>query len=103
MVSAGGHGDSHKKYLIHVPFHIKHHHHTHTIVKHVYHKAEKPEYKFLGYTHDDHHGGGSSGSSEGHGISFGGHSSGGDEHGGSSFGGEGGYGGHEEMSSHGWE
>ena len=104
LCSAGGHGSVHEKVLIKVPFHIKHHHHTHVITKHVYHKAEKPEYKVLGYTHDAPHGG-----EEGHGMSggdFGGHSAGGDigggyeEHVEMSYGG-----GHEEMGGGhgGWE
>lgn len=121
LCSAGGHGGEHKKYIINVPLHYKHHHHTHTIVKHVYHKAEKPEYKVLGYTHDEGHGHSSGGDGGDGGGSHGGSDEGAHElshgymmesFGGHSGGGGGGYeeqsygGGHEEVSSgggHGWE
>lgn len=89
LCSAGGHGDSHKKVIIHVPFNIKHHHHTHTVYKHIHHKAEgghggghgggEDEFKVLGYTYGGHGGGGEGGQ---HGGWEGGSSSGGGGHGG---------------------
>lgn len=29
-----------KRVKIHVPFKVRHHHHTHTVLKHVHHKVE---------------------------------------------------------------
>ena len=40
-------GGSRKRVIIHVPLHIKHHHHTHTIFKHVKHHER--------HHHDHHH------------------------------------------------
>lgn len=73
-------GSSHRHVLIHVPVHVKHHHHTHTIYKHIKHQ---PEYKVLGYELGGH----------GHGWSGGGGGFGGFSGGSSGGFGGGGYGG----------
>lgn len=41
-----GAGTHHKHIIIHVPFHVKTHHHTHTIYKHI---------KHIDHGHDHHH------------------------------------------------
>uniref|UniRef100_A0A6P7GG68 Glycine-rich cell wall structural protein 1.0-like n=1 Tax=Diabrotica virgifera virgifera TaxID=50390 RepID=A0A6P7GG68_DIAVI len=75
---AGGHGGGeHKRVIIHVPFKVKHIHHTHTVVKHVGHEGGGggggEEYKVIGYSGgiDDGevvaHGGGGGGDFGGHG------------------------------------
>lgn len=78
MCLAGG--TTHRHVLIHVPVRIKHHHHTHTIYKHIkHHEHHEPEYKVLGYElggHGHGWGGGSGGIGGGYGgydSSIGGH------------------------------
>lgn len=58
LIAAGGHGGGHKKVIIHVPIKVKHHKHTHTIVKHVHHKhggggGGDDHYEVLGYTYGE--------------------------------------------------
>lgn len=69
----------HKKVIIHVPFKVKHIHHTHTVVKHVGHQGGGggDEYKVIGFSggiddgeivsHGHEGGGGGGGGGFGHG------------------------------------
>lgn len=85
----------HKKVIIHVPYKIKHIHHTHTVYKHVHHNdhghgGDHDYYKVIGYSGGIDHGtlGGGHHGQESHGWEgFGG------GHGGISIGGGGGHGG----------
>nr|CAI5867697.1 unnamed protein product [Callosobruchus analis] len=113
VCSGGGHGGGHKKVIIHVPFKVKHIHHTHTVIKHVphhEHHGDKEYYKVIGYSGgiDDgevvsHGHGGHEGGGGGHHGFGGGHDLGGGQDLGGGHGGwvaSGGYGGGDIGGGH---
>lgn len=78
-------GSHHKHIVIHVPLRVKHHHHTHTVYKHIKHHP----YKFFD-----------------HGYDFGGHDWSAGDFGSNGFGDVSGYDGgydHNDFGSFGWD